>query len=761
MKQIKLLDPIFVVLFLLVGFIPYFDSIDKIAPQYVYLSFLTPITSVYVLFTSEKAVINKATVVFISFFLFILWSFLSFFYAINKAEVLIESSRTVIFFITFVNFFFLLNRNRELLKYIPFLISFILLVEVFLVYERFFERYSGVNYSRDMGLRAFSGNINITAFSFLLKLPFLLYTISRIRLNFFLKIFVFSSFTFCLFLLGSRGANLVLIIVFTLIVLIHLLFKSKSFVTNKTIAIALMGILVGGISNYLIFRNNKSLNIIERSSNLDTDSTQQRIRFYSAAIRSINENPVFGVGMGNWKIHATDYDKPFMIDYTVPYHVHNDFLELTAELGVIGFILYFGIFLWIFFLIFQSIKSGDYKEQELFFLVFIGLISILVYLADSFLNFPFTRPLMQIQNLFFWAIILVILNINFQPNVEINFSRKPVKLIALIFILSGSIFTFYISNRVYNSFVDQQFLIAAGNGSYTNYSREEVFSIQSDLPSITASTVPIETAKANLIYNIGFEDDTLHYMINQGEKKNPFLPYNDLTRSVLYIKQRKPDSAYVYAKKAYYDITNNYVHFNLMMDIIEAYKDSLELEKAIKNFRGEMRNQFYEKYLTVSYNIKNKVGLTESNFIEKYNSKNPDSDVIKTFRAIAGVGKKDVEKGYLESINAKKLFEEGKFKESALSFLKASKLNPLEVSYIENAANAYMQFGNEKKAISILEEMIENLNPNTGKAEYLLGILFIGEKKNTEGCEYLEKSFKKGFNVPEIIFQRFCDLSED
>ena len=72
---------------------------------------------------------------------------------------------------------------------------------------------------------------------------------------------------------------------------------------------------------------------------MDTSSTQQRLRFYKAALNSILDNPVFGIGLGNWKIHATEYDKPFMIDYTVPYHVHNDFLEMIAEIGIIGFIL--------------------------------------------------------------------------------------------------------------------------------------------------------------------------------------------------------------------------------------------------------------------------------------------------------------------------------------------------------------------------------------------------------------------------------------
>ena len=116
-------------------------------------------------------------------------------------------------------------------------------------------------------------------------------------------------------------------------------------------------------------------------------------------------------------------------------------------------------------------------------------------------------------------------------------------------------------------------------------------------------------------------------MISEGKKHNPFLPFNELTKSVLFIKQKKPDSAYVYAKKAFYEIPNHELHFQLLMDIAEAYKDTLEIEKAINSIKNkELRNSFYEKYLEVSLNIKNNLGITENDILEKYSSRNPDND---------------------------------------------------------------------------------------------------------------------------------------
>ena len=174
-------------------------------------------------------------------------------------------------------------------------------------------------------------------------------------------------------------------------------------------------------------------------------------------------------------------------------------------------------------------------------------------------------------------------------------------------------------------------------------------------------------------------------------------------------------------------------------------------------FRGELKDEFYEKYLITSYNIKNEIGLNESKFLEKYNSKNPNSDVARTFNAIQQVGLKNVEEGYMESINGIKFFEDKNFREAAKSFERALKLNPKEISYRENAANSYMQTGEDDKAIKILTNLIKDLNPKTGKSEYLLGIILIGKENYIEGCEYLNISKGKGFKIPDIIFKRFCN----
>ena len=80
----------------------------------------------------------------------------------------------------------------------------------------------------------------------------------------------------------------------------------------------------------------------------------------------------------------------------------------------------------------------------------------------------------------------------------------------------------------------------------------------------------------------------------------------------------------------------------------------------------------------------------------------------------------------------------------------------MEVSYFENAANCYMKINENQKAIAILEKTIINLQPKTGKAEYLLGIIYLDLKEKNLGCSYLKQARGKGFVFSKELLNQFC-----
>ena len=131
---------------------------------------------------------------------------------------------------------------------------------------------------------------------------------------------------------------------------------------------------------------------------LTNESSSNRFTLWSNAIDYITNNPIIGAGIGNWKIESAYYWGSLGDNYLVPFHAHNDFLEYATELGAIGGIVYFLIFLISFAFILKS--STKHLNTSIILLMVLG-----VYFIDSFFNFPFERPIMQVPFIFLLSVI--------------------------------------------------------------------------------------------------------------------------------------------------------------------------------------------------------------------------------------------------------------------------------------------------------------------------------------------------------------------
>ena len=89
------------------------------------------------------------------------------------------------------------------------------------------------------------------------------------------------------------------------------------------------------------------------------------------------------------------------------------------------------------------------------------------------------------------------------------------------------------------------------------------------------------------------------------------------------------------------------------------------------------------------------------------------------------IGRENVKQGLIMSNRAEKFYRLNDFKQAAELFLEASQYNPIEIAYLENAANCFMKMDENNKAITILEKVLTELNPKTGKTEYILGIIYL------------------------------------
>ena len=163
---------------------------------------------------------------------------------------------------------------------------------------------------------------------------------------------------------------------------------------KKVGMIFLTAIFTFGFYTFL-FQNAQNSNLGNRITSFDledsTSSINFRITYYKNAFQAMLDQPLTGYGIENWKIVSIKYAKDLMQYYQVPYHAHNDFLQIGAETGIIGFLSYIFIFLYLFYQlikrIFQEDKIHFDKDKYLPF-----ILCILIYCLDSSINFPRARP---------------------------------------------------------------------------------------------------------------------------------------------------------------------------------------------------------------------------------------------------------------------------------------------------------------------------------------------------------------------------------
>ena len=237
-------------------------------------------------------------------------------------------------------------------KFIVWIIAIILGVEVYSLLFQAIEMYQSTTNIDSGQLKGVTANRNITAFSIVVKLPFLLLLLNFVKKRS-LKFLVFLLCCFCIFsisIIASRASfiavGLVSLGYLVLQTFNHFYLKKKSL---HRIVYIIAPIVFSLLFNQFIFSDkNSSADVISRAATIKVDgsdnSINQRLRYYEDVLTQIKKSPFLGVGIGNWKIKSIDYDKNDIQGYVVPYHAHSDFIQLGAELGIFGFLFYLGIF---------------------------------------------------------------------------------------------------------------------------------------------------------------------------------------------------------------------------------------------------------------------------------------------------------------------------------------------------------------------------------------------------------------------------------
>ena len=171
--------------------------------------------------------------------------------------------------------------------------------------------------------------------------------------------------------------------------------------------------------------------VMPTNTKIDIPSGKSSGRFslWNLAFNAFKENPVLGVGYGNYKAVAK---KEHYINYTNskgsfanPRRAHSDFFEKLAETGLIGFLLYVSLFILPFVWFLGLLKREKmFEKQFLYITVFAVAIA---YTFDALLNFPLERA--PIQVFFILAVVFIVAFARNETATENASGRKKVPLI--------------------------------------------------------------------------------------------------------------------------------------------------------------------------------------------------------------------------------------------------------------------------------------------------------------------------------------------
>lgn len=381
----------------------------------MYLTFINIIFLFYSIYSYSEYLKNIFySKINISFILFLLVALFSFFWSVNLTESLVKFSYWINVYILFVlSCLYIFNISFRL---ISFLISIFLLIHLVLISMNYSIIVSETvfNFSYANYLKGLASNKNISSALILFCLPFTYYSAVKFK-NILYRILVFFISIVSFYFIFSLSARSVFLSVSISTIFISLSLLFYFFKLNRREFLSILKSLsllfyLPLISAYIIFNtsdyNQVDVKIVNRIStvNLEDSSTNTRIRFYNHAIDYFLENPLVGVGVGNWKFKSIDYDKANIRGYIVPYHVHNDFLEIIVELGVFGFLAYLFIFLFSAQDLLRFFKFSKSHDDIIVFLLL--SVFLLAYLVDANLNFPHARLIQQVPLCFFLAYIV-------------------------------------------------------------------------------------------------------------------------------------------------------------------------------------------------------------------------------------------------------------------------------------------------------------------------------------------------------------------
>jgi O-antigen ligase len=749
------IELLLVLLYLGIDLIPQLGSIEVMGPQWLYLSVLNFLSLGYLSF-KQKTTINKLydllskNLIILIYLAVFIFCGISILFALNPIESIVVYSRFTITILSFFIISWLIYVYPKNLNTIFQIISIVCLVQCIYLLKYFLETMGTISLSSlILTLTGNSGNKNVLAASFVIKVPIIIYCVYqyfswwRFAINIIALILV----TILILILNARSAYLG----FFIQILLFSSFLIAGYKLNgskKTISyfsFIVIPILIGfSISQYLLTigtEDSKSEGYgtidkrIATLSDHNESSANARLFFWNNALKQIKENPLTGCGYGNWKIESVKYEYGFYNDFNYSKHVHNDFLQITAESGIPAGILFISIFLFALISTIKVVLSD--ASLEIKTLSITSIIALAGYFTDANFNFPAERPVMQVYFAFFLA-LNVILYLKAIPSESIKQYGIKVRYSALLIGLILSITTIYISWQVYQSMRVQTLTHFNFGTAQPGVTWMDVNPRFPAIPNIAENNIPINDIKAWYLFRSQKYDEAL-FLLNQDKNANPYSMSKEWLKASIYTSRGMIDSAHYYSNKGFFIRPRNLSLFNIISRTSVPLNDTTTIQKAFKQYR-KYRDEphawkiYMRSLFAVHYDRTELIQLADS-LVKVY----PNDNEIQHTRYFIKAGFAGMRKDFPEAL---------------VNLLGIMKLNPNDYETMENIGITYYFMQDYSSAATYFKRVVDaRVYPN-GKSEFYLGNCLLQLGRKEEACKYLYVSANRNYPGGAILFNK-------
>ena len=336
--------------------------------------------------------------------------------------------------------------------------------------------------------------------------------------------------------------------------------------------------------------------------------------------------------------------------------------------------------------------------------------------------------------------------------------NNSIKYISIL-IFFMSILSTAIAFRTYQSFVQAKiFTLHFNTREFNKASKKFVDNLITDIPNISATTIPIKAIKASyLTYKKNPTSEEIKLAkkyLWAASRDNPYIMIPESELSKIYFYEGVKDSAIYYGKKAFEGIKKNPVHFAHYAAALASIGDTTTIRNIYEkiNYKDFLIDKIYLTAMTEVMDADKTKKITES---VEYLSIDDDQYKINIY--ILNHGRDNVLRAIDINKKAEAYFRNQEYLNAAEAFEEALKYNPSEPAFYENAGNSYMKIGDQILAQKFLKKAIDSFNTKKGKSEYLYGLSKLLSNEKREGCYYLaiaHNNFK--YNLAYSVYKKFC-----